>query len=1087
LGSNRDGARFLQSGLLGGAAVALVMAAPVPGAEVPAPCPTAAPAAHRAAAEESWLQRQIRRFRGYPHLDRAYRLMKEGKAQEATDELASYLRRDPYDVAARQTYLILLYQQGRYAETACEATSLLKDESSWSDSALVYRALAEQSLGQTARALMDFRDAAANVSAPRAERVFAANSEIDLLIRNGNFAEAQKALEGIAREADDFAFYYRKGIVADALGHDVDAQSAYQAAINKAIKDSDRATALAAAGQVAMRRSRWTEASGLLRAAHEIEPHNIDLIRALVAVDRHLGKYDEAVKLIRAVLAVAVAPSRRDREVLAELSVSRKEWVRAAEQYTALLEEPGGVEDRYRLTMTLARIYRELGRHLDAEATLRKAVSIKMTPEALGTLATQLDMDGRTSEAAQILETSVALRPSEQVHAQLSVLYEKLGNRAAAITHLKDALRMADTRTLHERLGYLYAGNGSYASAAREFEQATPRRRPGLWHIHIAELYAKAGDRSSELADLDLAAAEPLEPASRRYVERQRGFLYSQLGDTEQSIEAWRAAVAAGLDDSAIHLDLGFALLQLQRWDAARAEFLRSNEREPSPRTLYYIAQCYRKLGQPDIAINYLKLAERDAQRLDPSTRKALYDELGFGYSADGKELEAAAVWRNSLGVRYDAPIALKLALAERRLGHTDEAETTARAIPYAELTVPQRIMRAELIAEILEGKRQFSGARTALMDADELQPTAEHAYRLGLLAQRAGNDSQAVDDYEKAVAREPDNLLYAESRAYAYRRAGRTKQAEELLQRIVARYPDRIAAYRELASTQLALGRQNDAASTLRHAIDAQLATTPPSEGERASEALPAMRSEYETLARRFATTVYESYRPNGGPAVGGTLNGGVIPSAGGAELSYFPAGALNRSDAALQFGARLLWTNGPSGLAIDHRSLQAGLSVRYKPLTQTDFFVGAERLVKIGANSQSDWLLRGSFGLGNEVARQTDRTHWNYWQFYADAGYFVSSRTEATYLEFRRGITLPATANLLITPHVVFAYRQQSPDPARTSISEGGPGVSFKYLSGGTRYEPHGPTFGALLQYRARLSGRGNGDWVLTVVAQF
>src|SRR6266436_6214991 len=359
LGSNRDGARFLQSGLLGGAAVALVMGEPASATEVPEPCSIAAPMARHAAAEESWLQRQIRRFRGYPHLDRAYRLMKEGKAQEATDELASYLRRDPHDVAARQTYLILLYEQGRYAETACEATSL-KDESSWSESALVYRALAEQSLGQTGEALMDFRDAAANVSAPRAERVFAANSEIELLIRKGNFAEAQRVLEGIAREADDFAFYYRKGMVADALGHDVDAQSAYQAAINKAIKDSDRATALAAAGQVAMRRSRWTEAMGLLRAAHEIEPHNIDLIRALVEVDRHLGKYDEAVKLTSAVLAVA--PARRDREVLAELSVSRKEWLRAAEQYIALLEEPGGADDRSRLTMTLARIYRELGR-----------------------------------------------------------------------------------------------------------------------------------------------------------------------------------------------------------------------------------------------------------------------------------------------------------------------------------------------------------------------------------------------------------------------------------------------------------------------------------------------------------------------------------------------------------------------------------------------------------------------------------------------------------------------------------------------------------------------------------------------------
>jgi len=115
--------------------------------------------------------------------------------------------------------------------------------------------------------------------------------------------------------------------------------------------------------------------------------------------------------------------------------------------------------------------------------------------------------------------------------------------------------------------------------------------------------------------------------------------------------------------------------------------------------------------------------------------------------------------------------------------------------------------MRAELIAEILEGKRQFSAARAALVEADELQPTAEHAHRLGLLAQRAGNDSQAVDDYETAVAREPDNLLYAESLGYAYRRAGRTREGEEIFERIVARYPDRVAAYRELAYTQLASG----------------------------------------------------------------------------------------------------------------------------------------------------------------------------------------------------------------------------------------------------------------------------------------
>jgi tetratricopeptide (TPR) repeat protein len=1066
------------------AALALAIAAPAARAELENPCPRVAAAASSAAAEAGWLQQQIRRFRAYPHLDRAYRLIKEGKAQPATDELSSTLRLDPHDAAARQTYLILLYEQGRYVESACEATLLLKNESQ-NETGLLYRALAEQRLGQTAQALADFRDAAANVSAPQAQRVFAANSEVDVLIRNHNYAEAQKVLEAIAREADDFAFHYREGIVAGALGNDVDAQSAFQVALKKATNDPDRAKALAAAGQVAMRRGRWDEAGDLLHAARQIEPHNIDTMRALVEVDRNLGKTVEAETLLRAVLAVA--SSARDREALAQLLVERKQWAHAAEQTAALLKEAGAIQDRYRLTMKLARIDQELGRHLDAEATLRKAVRLKMTPEALDTLATQLDGDGKTADAIQILETRVALRPSAQVHTQLSVLYERLGNHAAAIHQLRGALRMSDTPALHERLGTLYAASGSYVAAAREFEQAMPQSHRGRWHIRIADLYAKAGDRSSELAQLDLAAAEPLEVASRQDVEQQRGDLYSQLGEPEQSIEAWRAAVAAGLDNSAIHLDLAFALLKLQHWDAARTEFLLSNEREASPRTLYYIAQCYRNLGQSDIALTYLELAERHAQHLDPSTLKALYDELGFGYSADGKDREAAAAWRHSLGVRTDATIALKLALAERRLGHIDEAETTARAVPDAELTVPQRISRAELIAEILESKRQFSGARAALMEVDELQPTAEHAYRLGLLAQHAGNDPQAVAEYEKALAREPDNVLYAESLAYAYRQAGRTEQAEELLQRIVAQYPDRVATYRELAYAQLALGRQSDAATTLGHAIDAQLATTTPSGGESASEALSAMRSEYESLARRFAAVVYESYRPNdGGPAVGGTLNGGVIPSQGGAELSYFPADAIKRSDDALQFAARLLWTNAPSGLAIASRSLQGGLSARYKPLTQANFFVGAERLFKIGTDARNDWLLRSSFGLGHEVER-ADKTRWNYWQFYADVGYFVSAGTEATYLEFRRGLTLPATANLMITPHVILAYRQQSPDPSKTSISEGGPGVSFKYLFDGTRYQPHGPTFDAQLQYRARISGQGHGEWVLTAVAQF
>jgi len=69
-----------------------------------------------------------------------------------------------------------------------------------------------------------------------------------------------------------------------------------------------------------------------------------------------------------------------------------------------------------------------------------------------------------------------------------------------------------------------------------------------------------------------------------------------------------------------------------------------------------------------------------------------------------------------------------------------------------------------------------------------------------------------------------------------------------------------------------------------------------------------------------------------------------------------------------------------------IDHRSLQAGVSVRYKPLKQYDFFVGAGGWYKSGR-------IPGTTGccvavwVSETIERQAHKTHWNYWQFYADA----------------------------------------------------------------------------------------------------
>jgi bacteriophage N4 adsorption protein A len=380
------------------------------------------------------------------------------------------------------------------------------------------------------------------------------------------------------------------------------------------------------------------------------------------------------------------------------------------------------------------------------------------------------------------------------------------------------------------------------------------------------------------------------------------------------------------------------------------------------------------------------------------------------------------------------------------------------------------------------------SAGTTTLANSDDLQPTAARAYRMGILAQQAAHDDLAIADFQRAVARNPAETLYLESLAYACRHAGQTARAADLFSQAIARDPDRVSLYRDLAYAQLSLGQPDLAAGNLKAAIDLQLGHPPKDVAPaQADTDLANMRDEYGSLIHRFSTTIYESYRPNGGVTAAAASSGGLIPSQGGAEFVYRPWGLFGRQDDALQFGARLLWSNRPKGLAIDHESLQGGLAVRYKPLQSQDFFVSAERLIKIGNASQSDWLLRASFGLGREVELHPGKAHWNYTRLYADAGYFTDARATALYAEFSQGISLRASDHFLVTPHVTLVEHHQNPDPARTSVLEAGPGLAFKFLLGASRYETQRASIDLVVQYRARITGDGKSDWAVTSLFRF
>ena len=100
--------------------------------------------------EEGWLRGELRRLRTYPHLDRASRLMEEGRLPAARQELETYLELDPRDLEVRYTYLLLLFRMAEHAAVIAQSEALLAARPRFVP-ALLYRGLTHRARGRPAR------------------------------------------------------------------------------------------------------------------------------------------------------------------------------------------------------------------------------------------------------------------------------------------------------------------------------------------------------------------------------------------------------------------------------------------------------------------------------------------------------------------------------------------------------------------------------------------------------------------------------------------------------------------------------------------------------------------------------------------------------------------------------------------------------------------------------------------------------------------------------------------------------------------------------------------------------------------------
>jgi tetratricopeptide (TPR) repeat protein len=1025
--------------------------------------------------EENWLRREIRKFRAYHHLDRAYKLMEAERLQEARIELEKYLKIDPQDLKARFSYLLVLYKLKNYQETIRQADAILGKAPKFVP-ALIYRGLARQSLGMAEEARQDFQAAAGIPGIQAEDRVFALNMALDVAISLKNFAAAQKALDELAKEKRDFNFYFRQGLTLEALGRLPEAEAAYQQAL-QAAAPLDRVRAARALGEVAKKRQNWDAAQQHFLTALAAEPRNPELLRALGELDYARKDYAASARWLRELLAVK--PEARDREFLVNVLEAGQDYRGVIEEVQKLLPQAQDPEERRRFYRSLGFAYSKLGDHGRAAQAFQEAASIKEELASLEALVHSLEQAGRLEEASQQLRELLKRRPDAATLLKLGLLLERQRKSDEALHHLRAAAAGPLPRELKvlalKQAGHIHYRLGRYAEARQSFEAAAslaPRDPAVLQSLAEAEI--KLG-RMKEALELQKKAAQlRKEVRPPGALLESLGFLSLGEGRHQEAADYLEQAIAAGRDSAVIRENLGLVYYKLQKWNKALEHLQQALKYRRTPRTLVYLGHVYKELNKTGMAIHYMVQALPDADRLEKGERRDLFNALGYLYAEEKDYARAQEMLSRSLALQYDPVIALRLAKAQRRMGLMADARDTLEKIDPASLSAPHQADRLDELTEVMIAQGQWDTALQTALQAQALEAAPEREFRIGLIYNQLKKYPKALPNLERAVAANPDNNNYQAALGYTYYGLKRYGEAARTWEVVVKRDPNYLQLYEELGYAHMKDLNNDQAVEWFKKAIDNQPLhpVRNPEEAEQLRQAMYRFRKEVSKITNRFDFTAYLSFqtaRRQQAAVAPGVLGAGAVPSQGGVELAYQPPVIGFRDERVFQAFSRILWNIHPRSMRFDEDSFQGGAGLRYKPLKTQNLWLWGERLFKIGDNGIDDWLLRILYSWNYGYDLKPGKSRWNYTYLYLDWAYFTKSPgTWAYYGELRQGITFNFDDTWLITPHAVLDFRYQDPLVSGTSYLEEGVGVSFKYLFWQSKYEVHRCSFEILAYYK-------------------
>lgn len=327
-----------------------------------------------------------------------------------------------------------------------------------------------------------------------------------------------------------------------------------------------------------------------------------------------------------------------------------------------------------------------------------------------------------------------------------------------------------------------------------------------------------------------------------------------------------------------------------------------------------------------------------------------------------------------------------------------------------------------------------------------------------------------------------PETAFSQAQKGYDAYASGDFQAAAAAFQRSLALNLEQPVLAAQLGYTYKELGRSRDAAKSFRDSIT-----------RTKGEADYHLRREVEVLENRFDATAYVIWRENAldGPALA-AAGPSLTQSQGGAELAWTPPRIGYRKGRKLQLFGRFLWGFEGDTFNVQDESYQAGFGLRYRPLTEHNLVLTAERLVGVGDYARDNWMLRASYSWDRGYAYQPKETSWDYLTFYADAAVIDPADPDLFLLaEGRYGRSFRIAGGgtgpgWVLTPHATASTVLQHDSFNTTTLVEAGAGASLKLWFADTAYVAHAASAELLVQWRGKIAGdsAGPSGFIATLV---